>query len=57
MTAESDDGKRASEAVADTIGQLVEFWGFKRIMGRLWTVLYLEPEPISAVNSPSRARS
>ena len=27
--------------VADAIGALMEFWGFKRVMGRLWTVLYL----------------
>src|SRR5688572_33081378 len=34
--------------VADTIGQLMEFWGFKRPMGRIWTLLYLSPEPIGA---------
>lgn len=39
---------RATEIVADTIGQLVEFWGFKRVMGRLWTTLYLSPEPLTA---------
>jgi DNA-binding transcriptional regulator GbsR (MarR family) len=26
----------------------MEFWGFKRNMGRLWAVLYLSPEPLSA---------
>jgi len=35
-------------AVSDTIGRLIEFWGFKRNMGRVWTVLYLSPEPLSA---------
>jgi HTH-type transcriptional regulator, glycine betaine synthesis regulator len=34
--------------VADAVGALMEFWGFKRVMGRLWTVLYLEPEPLTA---------
>ncbi|MEM1415674.1 MAG: MarR family transcriptional regulator [Myxococcota bacterium] len=39
----------AGEALAsDAIGQLIEFWGFKRNMGRLWTVLYLAREPLSA---------
>ena len=39
----------ASEAaVSDIIGRLIEFWGFKRNMGRVWTVLYLSPEPLSA---------
>jgi len=38
-----------SEAgVSDVIGRLIEFWGFKRNMGRVWTVLYLSPEPLSA---------
>jgi DNA-binding transcriptional regulator GbsR (MarR family) len=30
------------------IGRLIEFWGFKRNMGRVWTVLYLSPDPLSA---------
>src|SRR5205814_4466543 len=34
--------------VADAIGALMEFWGFKRFMGRLWTVLYLTGEPPAA---------
>lgn len=34
--------------VADTIGALMEFWGFKRSVGRLWTMLYLSPSPLSA---------
>ncbi|HEV8245875.1 MAG TPA: hypothetical protein VGP93_08900 [Polyangiaceae bacterium] len=34
--------------VADTIGRLMEFWGFKRPMGRVWTLLYLAPEPLGA---------
>lgn len=34
--------------VADTIGGLMEFWGFKRNMGRIWTVLYLSDDPLTA---------
>lgn len=34
--------------VADTVGQLMEFWGFKRPMGRIWALLYLSPEPLPA---------
>jgi HTH-type transcriptional regulator, glycine betaine synthesis regulator len=34
--------------VADAVGALMEFWGFKRVMGRVWAVLYLEGEPLSA---------
>jgi DNA-binding transcriptional regulator GbsR (MarR family) len=39
----------ASEvAASNAIGSLIEFWGFKRNMGRVWTVLYLSPEPLSS---------
>lgn len=47
--ADSSDNVGATEiAVADTIGRLMQFWGFKRPMGRLWTILYLSPEPVAA---------
>ncbi|MDB4944159.1 MAG: transcriptional regulator, family [Labilithrix sp.] len=35
-------------AVSDVVGKLIEFWGFKRNMGRVWSVLYLSPEPLTA---------
>ncbi len=35
-------------AVSDVVGRLIEFWGFKRNMGRIWAVLYLSPDPLSA---------
>src|SRR5438045_7504802 len=35
-------------AVSDAVGRLIEFWGFKRNMGRVWAVLYLSPEPLTA---------
>lgn len=34
--------------VADTIGRLMEFCGFKRPMWRIWALLYLAPEPLGA---------
>lgn len=46
---DSSDNVAATEmAVADTIGRLMQFWGFKRPMGRLWTILYLSPVPVTA---------
>ena len=35
-------------AVSDVVGRLIEFWGFKRNMGRIWSVLYLSPDALSA---------
>lgn len=34
--------------IADAVGGLMESWGFKRNLGRLWTVLYLDERPLSA---------
>lgn len=34
--------------IADAVGGLMEAWGFKRNMGRMWTILYLEDRPLSA---------
>ena len=34
--------------VAEMVGALIEFWGFKRNMGRLWCVLFLHDRPMSA---------
>jgi HTH-type transcriptional regulator, glycine betaine synthesis regulator len=38
----------AEIGVSDAVGRLMEFWGFKRNMGRVWTVLYLSPNPLTA---------
>jgi DNA-binding transcriptional regulator GbsR (MarR family) len=44
----SEPVTHAELEVADTIGRLMEFWGFKRPMGRMWTLLYLSPAPLGA---------
>ena len=36
--------------VTELIGRLMEFWGFKRNMGRVWAILYLSPQPLSAAD-------
>jgi HTH-type transcriptional regulator, glycine betaine synthesis regulator len=40
--------------VADAIGALMEAWGFKRNMGRMWAVLYLEDHPLTAAELGER---
>jgi len=34
--------------VADAVGALMDAWGFRRNMGRMWAVLYLEDHPLTA---------
>ena len=46
-------GPGEDEAVlraADAVGRLMEFWGFKRNMGRMWCVLYLSDRPLAAAD-------
>ena len=40
--------------ISDSIGRLIEFWGFKRNMGRLWAILYLSDRPLSAPEMQDR---
>jgi DNA-binding transcriptional regulator GbsR (MarR family) len=54
-----DDERAVDPAVlrvADAVGALLEGWGFKRNMGRMWTVLYLEDRPLSAAELGERLR-
>ena len=39
---------RADLAVADAVGALMELWGFRRQLGRIWAVLFLSERPLAA---------
>ena len=39
--------EEAVDLAAETIGDLMAFWGFKRSMGVIWTVLYLFRRPMT----------
>jgi HTH-type transcriptional regulator, glycine betaine synthesis regulator len=41
-------GLTPESEVVETVGSLIEFWGFKRALGRVWAMLYLSPTPLSA---------
>ena len=41
--------REAELKAADAMGRLMEFWGFRRHMGRIWTILYLSPEPMTTL--------
>ena len=45
---------RSEELVSDAVGRLIEFWGFKRNMGRIWALLYLSERPLSAPELQAR---
>jgi DNA-binding transcriptional regulator GbsR (MarR family) len=33
---------------ADAIGDVIEHWGFRKVLGRVWTVLFISAEPMPA---------
>ena len=48
MASDEEELWQSEVLVSDSIGRLIEFWGFKRNMGRLWAILYLSDRPLSA---------
>ncbi|MDH3625186.1 MAG: hypothetical protein OES69_09465 [Myxococcales bacterium] len=56
MSTDEEDLWESEVLVSDSIGRLIEFWGFKRNMGRLWAVLYLSDRPLSAPALQARLR-
>ena len=44
----------AEKVLTETVGRVIEFWGFSRNMGRLWAALYLSPEPLPAKDLRAR---
>jgi DNA-binding transcriptional regulator GbsR (MarR family) len=39
----------AARQVCDSVGGFIEYWGFKAIHGRIWTLLALHRQPLSQV--------
>jgi DNA-binding transcriptional regulator GbsR (MarR family) len=39
---------------ADAIGDVIEHWGFRKALGRVWSVLYLNTEPLAAADLADR---
>ncbi len=35
--------------LAEGVGKFIEYWGFKSIHGKIWTLLFLSSDPMSAV--------
>jgi DNA-binding transcriptional regulator GbsR (MarR family) len=40
--------QRADLAAADAVGAIMELWGFRRQLGRIWAVLFLSDRPLAA---------
>jgi DNA-binding transcriptional regulator GbsR (MarR family) len=38
--------ERAQDQVSEVMGEIAEFWGFTRTMGRIFGLVYMSPEPL-----------
>lgn len=54
-TQQEDPKRRAQFLVTESMGDLMEFWNFKPSLGRVWAVLYLSSEPLSAEDIEERS--
>lgn len=50
----SDPLHQSALIAADAIGDVIEHWGFRKALGRVWTVLYLEDIPLAAAEIAER---
>lgn len=56
MSAGDSPRQQAIDLVAETMSEIVSFWGFKSSTGRIWTLLYLSPDPLPADVIAERTR-
>jgi DNA-binding transcriptional regulator GbsR (MarR family) len=52
--APTSDLLRAELLAADAIGDIIEHWGFRKALGRVWTVLFLVADPMPAADIGER---
>jgi len=48
MTSAAHTFQEAELLIADAIGEVIEHWGFRKPLGRVWSVLYLSGEALPA---------
>jgi DNA-binding transcriptional regulator GbsR (MarR family) len=46
--------RQAQLLAADAIGDVIEHWGFRRVLGRVWTVLFIAAESLPAAEIAER---
>ncbi|MEZ4300978.1 MAG: hypothetical protein R3B70_38945 [Polyangiaceae bacterium] len=51
----AEDPRHEAELLAaDAIGDIIEHWGFRKVLGRVWTVLFIAAEPLPAASISER---
>ena len=47
---------KALKALADSVGDFIRYWGFRRIHGQIWTQVYLSSDPLSGADLVRRLK-
>lgn len=50
----ADPVHEAELLAADAIGDVIEHWGFRKVLGRVWTVLFIAADPLPAATIGER---
>ena len=53
-TTTRQDDYEAELLAAEAIGDVIEHWGFRRVLGRVWTILFIAGEPLPAATIGER---
>ncbi|MEN9723147.1 MAG: hypothetical protein RJB38_1133 [Pseudomonadota bacterium] len=50
QAARADENNLSPEllALANLVGEFIQYWGFKHVHGRIWTLLFLSSKPMNA---------
>lgn len=56
MSKPDDIVREAGLVAADAIGDVIEHWGFRRVLGRVWTVLFIAGEALPAAEIGERLK-
>jgi len=54
LNAQTNPREEAVLLAADAVGDVIEHWGFRKALGRTWTVLYLHGDALPAVEVSQR---
>ncbi|MCC6555488.1 MAG: hypothetical protein IT372_21215 [Polyangiaceae bacterium] len=54
MSKGHDAAREAELLAADAIGDVIEHWGFRRVLGRVWTVLFIAGDALPAAEIGER---
>lgn len=44
------------DVLADQIGDFIQYWGFRKVEGKLWTYIFLSDRPLNAEDLMARAK-